>query len=88
MYLCGGWHVCEDVLEECFEVGDDCGNSAEPGDTGPCGEGVYVCGSEQAGEITVFATADGYEPGEASVTVELGECHVVLETIELTLNSE
>jgi len=59
----------DDVIETCIDLG----------------QGAYVCGWEQAGEITVFATADGYEPGEANALVEKDECHVITETLDLTL---
>ena len=48
-------------------------------------DGVWVCGYEVAGVLTIRAEAEGYDPVEQDVTVEAGECHVVSEQVSLTL---
>jgi hypothetical protein len=50
------------------------------------GDGNYACGYEQAGEITVTASAAGYAEASATVTVEADECHVITEQVTLTLD--
>lgn len=49
-------------------------------------DGTWACGYEVAGEILVRAEADGWEPAEATVVVEQGECHVVGESVTLTMS--
>lgn len=47
---------------------------------------AFICGWEQAGDITIFAEADGYEPTETTVFVEADECHVITENLEIELD--
>ena len=49
--------------------------------------GVWACGYEATGEITVTASAPGYDTASETVTVALtpDECHVVGQPVELTL---
>ncbi len=61
----------EDIIEDCSDLGG----------------GAYICGWEQGGEITVFADAEGYEPNEAILEVASDECHVITETLEITLET-
>jgi len=50
------------------------------------GEGSYDCGFyERAGDFVVAAEKAGYEPDDESVAVGEDECHVVTETVSLTL---
>lgn len=60
------------------------------GDAQPCeqlgGAGEFVCGWEQAGDITVTATAEGYFVQEAAVRVNADECHVITEQLTVTLD--
>lgn len=49
--------------------------------------GTWACGFELAGEITVTADAWGYDPASASVTVENDVCHVLGESLTLSLDS-
>ena len=48
-------------------------------------EGVYSCGAELAGDLTVIASAPGFSPDELDITVEADECHVITEQATLTL---
>lgn len=50
--------------------------------------GNYVCGWEVAGEFVIEAEKAGYMVGSATATVAEGECHVVPETVQLTLQPE
>ncbi len=45
----------------------------------------WVCGWEVSGEIVVRAEAIGYVTAEQTVTVGADECHVIGQTVELTL---
>ena len=47
--------------------------------------GGWFCGYEAAGEITVRATAHGWTPTQATVTVAEDECHVVQEDVMLVM---
>ncbi|MFT6146911.1 MAG: hypothetical protein ACJATT_001534 [Myxococcota bacterium] len=47
--------------------------------------GVYACGEEMEGDITVRATADGFGADEETVTVLADECHVIGESVTLIL---
>lgn len=58
---------------------------AAPGACESVVAGIYNCGYEVEGEITVSATADGLGRQEATVTVVAGECNVVGERVTLTL---
>lgn len=62
----------EDALSDCFEWDD----------------GWYACGYEEEGDITVLASAEGYLDAEGSVFVEADECHVVTESLTLTLEPD
>lgn len=56
----------------------------------PCesldGHGLFACGWEVAGDITIKATADGFAPAEQTVTVAADECHVIPESLSITLS--
>lgn len=47
--------------------------------------GLYGCGLELAGELTISMAADGFEPEELDVSVEDGECHVATQEITHSL---
>ena len=47
---------------------------------------TWNCGYEVAGDLQIVAQADGFYPANATVTVAAGECHVVGESIGLTLD--
>ncbi len=49
------------------------------------GDGSSVCGWEASGEIAITATAQGYQSASETVTVESDECHVISESLTLTL---
>jgi hypothetical protein len=49
------------------------------------GNGDFVCGWEVAGDLTITASAPGYQEASQTVTVEADECHVVTEELTLTL---
>ncbi|GEM_PF-6829992 len=55
----------------------------------PCdstdGHGLFACGWEVAGEITIKATAGGYLPAEQTFTVAADECHVIPQSATMTL---
>jgi hypothetical protein len=51
----------------------------------PFGQGVFACGVEVAGEITVTASAPGHAEASRTVTVGADECHVIEEQVTLTL---
>jgi len=59
-------------------------NSAE---AEPCESisGVYLCGYEVSGTLTIHAEADDFQSAETQVTVTEDECHVQGESIELVL---
>lgn len=66
-----------DALEaECFELPDDCT--------------VFVAGYEVAGDFTIVAAKEGFQPAEVFVTVDMDEfgCHVITQEVELTLLPE
>lgn len=48
-------------------------------------DGQYTCGYEVAGDLTIRVEAEGYDAQEQVVTVVSGECHVVTETLDVTL---
>lgn len=48
-------------------------------------DGLYPCGPEIEGDITVSATADGLGTDEQTVTVSADECHVITESVTLIL---
>ena len=43
--------------------------------------GLYGCGQELAGELTISMAAYGFEPEELDVSVEEDECHVISQEI-------
>ena len=54
----------------------------------PCNEGpdgTWSCGFEVPGEIMIRAVADGFAPVEQEVFVDSDECHVITETVTVTL---
>lgn len=53
------------ITEDCQELGD----------------GLYGCGEELAGELTISMAADGFEPEELDVSIEEDECHVIPQEI-------
>lgn len=50
--------------------------------------GEWVCGWEEAGELTVRVRAEGYATFEGTVTVPQGECHVEAQLLEAWLEPE
>lgn len=48
----------------------------------------YVCGYEQVGRFVIQGSADGFEPAEIAVDIELDEegCHPVTRAVELSLS--
>ena len=66
----------EEIEAECFEPPDTCTS--------------FVAGFEIAGDFTVRAEREGFQPAEAFVTVEFDElgCHVITQDVELTLVPE
>ncbi len=66
--------------------------AVDGGSPQPCeswsGELDWACGFEVAGDLVIEATAEGYEPASAAVTVESDACHVIPETLTLTLEPE
>lgn len=50
--------------------------------------GEWVCGWEEAGDITVRVSAEGYATVERTVTVPQGECHVEPQLLEVRLEPE
>lgn len=46
----------------------------------------WRCGSEVAGELEIFAIADGHEGETQIVTVEADECHVLTESLAFELD--
>ena len=53
------------ITEDCFEQG----------------HGLYSCGSELVGDLTISMSASGFEPEELDVYVDGGECGVFTEEI-------
>lgn len=53
-------------------------------------DGVYYCGEEVAGELEIFAEAEGFIAQSEVVTVAMTEdgCHVVTELLDLVLLTE
>lgn len=66
----------------------DLSYEAASGESGSCSAAPtgWYCGYEVAGEITITATAEGYEPTSVTVDVQADECHVILETVSLVLD--
>lgn len=57
----------------------------------PCddiSEGRWVCGWEVEGDILVRAEAAGYVPVERAITVDSDECHVIGESVTLSLDEQ
>jgi hypothetical protein len=50
-------------------------------------DGVYYCGGELSGELTLTAQAVGFAPQDITVTVEADECHVINEEVTATMES-
>ena len=47
--------------------------------------GGHYCGEEQSGEVTIFASAEGYVDAEETVTVNADQCHVITENLDITM---
>ncbi len=47
--------------------------------------GVWQCGQERAGDVTLHVSADGHVPATRTVTVGADECHVRTETVDVVL---
>jgi hypothetical protein len=61
------------------------------GDPEPCGEdsgGVWVCGMEVSGLLTLAVEAPGYQPQTVDVDVGADECHVITEALTVVLAAE
>jgi hypothetical protein len=52
----------------------------------PGPDGAYVCGYEQKGSFIITATR-GAMTGTATVTVTADECHVIGQTVKITLGT-
>jgi hypothetical protein len=52
------------------------------------GDGSFVCGVEEAGHFVITASAQGFEARSQEVVVNENECHVLPETLEISLLSE
>ncbi|MFT5680110.1 MAG: hypothetical protein ACI8RZ_001015 [Myxococcota bacterium] len=50
-------------------------------------EGVYACGAEMSGDLTISIQASGFSSEEIDVTIASDECHVLPEEITHTLMS-
>lgn len=50
--------------------------------------GVWVCGWEEAGDLTVRVSAEGYQALEQVVHVPRGECHVEPQSLAVVLEPE
>ncbi len=61
---------------------DDC---EAMGDTGGVSQSSFLCGWEEAGDIEVRATANGYSAASDVVKVKSGRCHVNGEQVDLVL---
>ena len=48
-------------------------------------DGIYYCGGEMAGELTISMQASGFGSEELDVTVEADECHVIPESLTHTM---
>ena len=72
------------TAQDCIEMdwsGDEAADALVAGN-------VYICGWEEAGDIEVFASAEGYADGQASVFVDADECHVLTEGLLMQLESD
>ena len=58
----------------------------------PCQEfgqdGVYTCGYEVSGLLTITVVAEGFEPAQATAEVGADECHVITEDVSVTLTTQ
>ncbi len=63
--------------------------AANGGEVSTCtasGDGTHWCGSEEAGELRIEATAFGFQSASAVVEVAADECHVLTEEVTMTLS--
>jgi hypothetical protein len=70
--------------QDCIEMdwyGDEAADALVAGN-------VYICGWEEAGDIEVFASAEGYADGQATVFVDADECHVQTQSLLMQLESD
>jgi hypothetical protein len=47
--------------------------------------GEFACGTEQAGDLDILVSAEGFESQTVTVTVEADECHVLTEDLVVVL---
>jgi len=69
----------------------DASYSVDGADSQPCetfDSTSYVCGWEASGSIEVTVTKAGYQDAVETVEVGADECHVIGETLEITLQPE
>lgn len=79
------------VVDSAGDLIDDPGLSvswATAGDAGACDDlsGQWNCAYEVAGEVTVTATLAPFDPASATVTVGADACHVIGESVTLTID--
>ncbi len=79
-----------EVLDEEGELVEDAAPtySVDGGEVQSCeqdGIGGFNCGEDQAGDVTVYVSVEGYEEDEQSVMVEEDECHVTQESLSFQL---
>lgn len=91
--------VCDDLaaVSVTVTVDDDAGQpvddavvtfTVDGGLTQRCqsnGDGSYQCGIELSGDFVISVVRTGFAPQTAAVTVEADECHVIGETVAVTL---
>ena len=63
-------------------VSDDSGNTQDCEE----GSGQYICGWEMTGDLTISASAEGFEPAAQEVTVESDGCHPITEDLTIALS--
>jgi len=80
------------IFNEAGEVIENASVSYSAGEmSGDCeadSVGGHYCGEEQSGEVTIFASAEGYVDAEETVTVGADQCHVITEKLDITMTAE
>jgi hypothetical protein len=80
------------IVEVVDELGEPVEDAAVTFDEGggveePCltADGIYRCGQEVPGQLTIRVDHPGYEPAEQTVIVHRNECHVLTEELDFAL---
>lgn len=97
----GGEYACTDDLRVSLSVRlrDDAGNAVSGADVTyavdggaakDCEEwgGDWACGFEEAGSLEISVVAEGFEPHSEVVQIEADQCHVISQTLDVTLQSK